>query len=185
MARPKKAKNQAAAKATKKPKAKAAESNGTPPLRQPVERKHYMMDLPVKVGREQVEQAAEEFAAAYSEREATLEERREAMAGFKETLTGIDERMKRLRDTVQKHTTLQPVEVVERLIVETNAVEVVRLDTGEIVETKTASAEDRQESLFEAPEDDGGETVDLDDPESLAPGPEFGRSDAPTPGVHG
>jgi hypothetical protein len=124
--------------------------------------KKYKLDLPVPIDEHEVAVAADDMVKEIRKREFVLSERRETMAGFKETLVGIDERLQALADTVEKHTKLQPVDVCERLIVETSEIQVVRIDTGEIVKTRTADPVDVQAGLFpeEPPEEEPAEVAE-------------------------
>ncbi len=118
-----------------------------PELRKPVERGIVTKRLPVAVGAEIVDRAAHEMARLHTDREALKSERRETMAEFKERLASMDQRMTELADTVNKSTELRDVKCKELLYVEENRVDVVRIDSGEVVESRTATAEDRQEDL--------------------------------------
>lgn len=115
--------------------------------REGVERRRYVTNLPVPADPKTIAKASANFARLVSEDESLQEERRDAMAGFKSRKNVIDEQLREWRDTVEKGTQLAAVEVVELLVVETSEIQVKRLDTGEIIETRAASAEDRQEQL--------------------------------------
>lgn len=130
-------------------------SNGK--TREKVERARYELDLPVPATDKEVGQAASGMVAQIRKREAVLEERRDSMAKFREQLTAIDQRLGEYADTVENHTKLEKVKCVELLTVETSTIEVVRLDTDDVVETRAASAEDLQENLLPKGEDDGDE----------------------------
>ena len=112
-----------------------------------VVRKQYKDRLPVKVNEERVDELGRELAQLHREAEVIKDRRRESMAKFKEKLSGIVDRMNEIATGIEASTEIRDVEVVERLIVETNEVLTVRLDTGEILARRTATAEDRQESL--------------------------------------
>jgi|HubBroStandDraft_2_1064218.scaffolds.fasta_scaffold01184_18 hypothetical protein len=117
-------------------------------VREPVERARYTKQLPVRATKAEQLEAGKRLAVLYREHETVLEKRRSVMAGFREKISGIHENMDQAATTFEDGTKLEPVEVVERLVVETNEIQIVRLDTGEIVETKAATAEDRQETMF-------------------------------------
>lgn len=157
-----KTKTKKKAKASKAPTAPHRAANGAP-IHQPAERKRYMRDLPVRIEAEVVQVKAEELAKVIHHRLAVKEERRESMAEFKETLTGLDEREKSLADSIEKHTEIQPVECIEYLTAEDNSVRVVRSDTGEEIECRTAEAKDRQEVLALEPDADASDEDDPDD----------------------
>jgi hypothetical protein len=113
-----------------------------------VERKRYKEALPVRIEDSVVAAKAGELAKIIQDRAALLEEKREANANYREKISFFNELLDELATSVQKHTELRQVQCVERLIVETNQIEVVREDTGEVVRTRTADVSDRQEALF-------------------------------------
>lgn len=139
-------KKAASAKTTIRDRVAAKAATKTPGR---VERKRYVEKHPVKIADDVVAKKADEFAAAYREREACLESRRNDMAEHRETLTGIDERMKALSVSIEKHTEMRDVTIVEYLL-PTNEIECVRADTGEVVKTRVADADDLQDDLFAA-----------------------------------
>jgi hypothetical protein len=138
------------------PMAAATIANGAAPsdsvnpkIRVPVENgKRYTMDLSVPISEHEVALAAAEMVREIRKREHVLEERREAMAGFKETLVGIDKRLQDLATTVEDHTKKVPVEVSEWVLVETGEIQIVRTDTGAVVNTRAAEADDLQAGMF-------------------------------------
>ena len=121
-------------------------TNGLP-LRKGVERKRYKDKLPVKIPLDRVAENADELAKVIGQREMMLEEKRQANAKFRDKIHFFDERLTELGESVRSKTEIRDVEVVEMLIVETNEIRIVRLDTGEIVSTRTAEVQDRQEAL--------------------------------------
>lgn len=122
-------------------------ANGKAHARQGVERARYNLKLPIRIGDAEVAVKAVDIAGVVRAREAVLEERREAAAKFRDRVKFFDERLLELSESIEQHTELRDVEVSEVLIVETNEIQVVRRDTGEIVSTRTASSEDVQERL--------------------------------------
>lgn len=127
-----------------------------------VERARYKLQLPVPADSKTIARASKEMAKLVRSEAALREERREAMADFKERQSSINDKMNEWADTVEKGTELADVEVVERLVVETNEVQVTRLDTGEIVERRTAEGSDRQEALFDPVDSKEDEKDDLE-----------------------
>jgi len=142
---PTKKKGKGAAKATAKSKANGA---GKPLLRQPVEGKEYELDLAVPISATEARACGHLMAVKIVERTNYLERRRSIMANLRKEGDAIDEALKELAESFEKHTKKVAVRVRERLIVETNEVEIVRLDTGEVVKRRTASPGDRQQELF-------------------------------------
>ena len=161
--------------------------NGTlaPRVRIPVENgKTYMKELAVPVEDHEVALAATDMVREIRKREAVLEQRREAMAGFKETLVWIDKRMQDLASTVENHTKLVPVRVTERLVVETSTIEVVRMDTGEICETRSAESGDLQTSLLpEEPSTGTRDTVVVPDGEEAERDGDFDEDEPEVPDI--
>jgi hypothetical protein len=117
-------------------------------VRESTVRRTYMMDLPVRISEEESIKCGHQMVREIRKREALDEERREANAQFRQRREAIDAREKELAESFENHTKKAPVKVEEHLIVETNEVKIIRIDTGEVVETKTADAQDRQETLF-------------------------------------
>jgi hypothetical protein len=124
-----------------------AKKNGKTELRERVKRASYALDLPVPANEEEVSTAALAMVKEIRKREALDEERRELLAQFRQRREAIDARQGELADTVENHTRKKSVHVDEYLIVETSTIEVVRRDTGEIVETRPADKDDLQENL--------------------------------------
>lgn len=139
-------------RATKKAAAaaKAPKANGAIAHADKVERAKYLEQHPVRIADSIVAAKADELAAVFREHEAALAERRDFNAQSREKVAGIHERMKTLAESVEKHTELRDVEVVEYLITATSEIQCVRTDTGEVVASRTADADDRQEALFAA-----------------------------------
>jgi hypothetical protein len=118
-----------------------------PVLREPVVRREFKMDLPVPISPEEATKAGHAMVREIRRREQLDEERREAMAEFRDRRAAIDEKCKELADSFENGTKKISVRVREELIVETNEIQVIRIDTGEVVERRAAKAEDRQETL--------------------------------------
>lgn len=135
--------NMAKKKAAPKKSAKSARSK-----RDGVERARYTKRLPVPVGSKRVAELADAMVVVIRERDAVQEQQRERNAAFRKKLASYDERFKELATSVEKRVDFVDVECVEKLVVETNEIQVIRADTGEVVETRTAEGADRQEALF-------------------------------------
>jgi hypothetical protein len=112
-----------------------------------VERDRFEEALPCKIAAEVADERARTLAAIVHEHDQLLERKREVNANFREKLSFYRERMKQLSESVKDSTELRPVKCVERLNVKRNTVEVVRQDTLEVVSSRAATAEDRQEPL--------------------------------------
>lgn len=112
-----------------------------------VEKDRYEEALPVKIDAAVADERARTLAAIVHDHDALLERKREVNAQFREKISFYRERMKELSESVKACTELRPVTCVERLNVRQNAVEKVRLDTGEVYHSRAATAEDRQEEI--------------------------------------
>lgn len=134
---------------------KASKANGAVPMKTrkgagrdaPVVRAKYTKRLPVEVATEETAKLARLLAEEVEKRDLLLDEQRTSNAEFRERRAAIDSRLNEYAQCVRDGTKLQEVKCEERLVVETNEVQVVRLDTQEVVETRTADAADRQEAL--------------------------------------
>jgi hypothetical protein len=135
-----------------------------------VERARYQEPLLVKITPQDLQPKANELARVIAQRDAMKVNKREANAKFREQIAYFDERINELAESVREGSERRPVEVVERLNLRLNQVEVVRTDTGETISKRAATAEDRQETLpvggkakgakKDAPANDGGDEVD-------------------------
>jgi hypothetical protein len=130
-----------AAKKSKAPATKTIDG------RKLVERARYDQMLPCKIPVDEVEVKASQLAKVIRERDEMLDRKRESNAAYREKIAFFDERLKELATSVENKTAEQSVSCVEWLIPETNEIRVIREDTGEIVETRTADAADLQEPL--------------------------------------
>ncbi len=123
--------------------------------------RQYEKQLPVKLDREQVVEHGQEMAASALlaarvelEIDEVKDEARGKLKEMKEGLVEIRGRLKKLAFEVRKGEAVQSVLVEARFAsdnscVEISCVEIVRLDTGEIVETRPLTEEDRQMEIDE------------------------------------
>jgi hypothetical protein len=119
-----------------------------------IERMQFVRDLPCRIEPDSVPARAAELARVITDRDTVREAKREANAKFREKLAFFDERMTELAMQVTAHVETRPVKCVEVLLTRTNEMQVVRLDTGEVVELRTATATELQEDLFPENDDD-------------------------------
>lgn len=130
-----------------------------------VERGRFGQLLPVKIDPQTIETKSRELARVIREREVMLARKREDNANYREKLNFFDERLTELADSVTAGTQRQTVQCIEYLMAD-NSIRVIREDTGEIVETRTASAKDLQEPLpLEKKKREGKEVEETDDVE--------------------
>lgn len=130
--------------------AASAEADAAPKgPRVPVIIKKYREKLPVRIDDAAVAVKAQELAKLIHEERALLDEKREANATYREKLNFFKERNEQLATSIDMHTEAREVAVVDRLIVETSTVEIVRQDTGEVVNRRAATAAELQKEMYE------------------------------------
>lgn len=115
-----------------------------------VERKRYRMQLPCKIDENTSHAKGLELARVCRERKEFEELRAQENRDAREKAAYFDETIERLRIEVEGCVETRTVECVDRLL-PTNEVEVVRLDTGEVLETRAAKPHELQESLLSLP----------------------------------
>jgi hypothetical protein len=95
-------------------------------------------DIPFPLADEQKARIGEHLAGKLSEKAIIEAGKRSAIAAANEQLKEINADITRLSDSIRTSTELREVECIERPGLVNGAIEVVRCDTGEIVETITA-----------------------------------------------
>ena len=105
------------------------------------------MTLPCEMTEEQVIQKAQELAAAVKEHEDHAATTKDIAGKRREELAAIEDRTRKLCRMVTTRTEERKVEVSEVLF--GREVNLIRLDTGEVVETRPAKEDDVTASLFE------------------------------------
>jgi hypothetical protein len=154
----------AAKKAKKKTKASAPEvPRKAAKHRDAVELKRETLKLPVPVGDDVVDKGGREMAKLQVRIHEVEEEKSVALRGFRKTLEGFSSRMDELADTVNNSTELKDVECMHRLL-PTGQVEVVRLDTQEVVDEHTATTQELQVGM---PGIEGGKEGKDDDDDDV------------------
>ena len=128
-----------------------------------IERDRYEEKLPCIVDANAKNNAAAQLAACVRALAALKVERREAMAGFKKKMNGIEDRQAEYASTVENGTEMRNVDCVDYLLAN-NEVMTVRTDTGEVLDSRTATPEELQEPL--AWVNGGGDEEDEESPES-------------------
>ncbi len=108
-----------------------------------VERARFVEALPCKMDAAEIETLRGKLVAVTIERVGKEAE----LAGCRETVKALCKREDSLVEQLRDEAEIRDVDCVERLYVETNSVDTIRLDTGEVVRTREATAEDRQEDL--------------------------------------
>lgn len=129
---------------------KKDKDNGQPSLIESPEREEIDRrtdKIGVRISSAAVSERSLQLAQVNKQRKVTLEQKREANAKFRDRIAAYDQRMDELADEVIGGVEQINVEVVEYLIARTNTVETVRADTGEVLKSRAATAEDRQSDL--------------------------------------
>jgi hypothetical protein len=110
------------------------------------ERRRFFEFLPVRVQDSEKLAAHAELSRLEGDRLRLKSEKREVLARFRERFNGLDVEIEKLVAKGNEGTEKRRVECAVILLA-TNEVEVVRLDTGEIVEKRTATADELQLAL--------------------------------------
>lgn len=107
---------------------------------------------------------SDQLVAALQDKDA-LEDRKKASADeFKSLITDKDRAIKKLTREVATGVEYREVDCGEVLVFARNQVDLVRLDTGEVVDSRTMRPEERQEAMdFAGPSDDEQDEADNDD----------------------
>lgn len=121
------------------------ENGGATPER--IEKRRYPRELLVELTELELAAKSNELAVVVRARDALLERKRSVMQRFKEQVTSMDNARTELAEAVETKKVRRPVECAEMLQARTSEILTVRLDTGEVLETRTASAEELQEKL--------------------------------------
>lgn len=135
------------AKTKKKSNAKKPAVEKASPDR--VERDRYKERLPCKIELDLVHAKGAELATTIAERAIFLERVKAENAKRRERRAFFDERIEELGNSINMKAEDKPVECVEYLVTKgkKKVIEVERTDTGEIIQTREAEADDLQEEL--------------------------------------
>jgi len=112
----------------------------------PIEIDRYEEHLPCKIASDVVHGKAIELAEVIRDRDVVLNERREANVKFRDRLNAFNERLMELAEAVNGNVEKRNVECVDYLL-PTNEVRTIRTDTGEVLETRAATAEELQQEI--------------------------------------
>jgi hypothetical protein len=119
-----------------------------------VERRRYRQQLPCKIDEAVSHAKGLELARVCRERKEFEELRAAENREAREKAAYFDETIERLRIEVEGCVETRTVECVDMLL-PTNEIQVMRTDTGEVIETRPAKASELQESLLGAAEGSG------------------------------
>jgi len=106
----------------------------------------YTRELPTEATASELALIAHELADVLDEEKRVKEEKREANAVYRQKLAGLDDRKAKLSECVKTDRKLEQVKVQEVLRSD-NLIEVIRTDTGVVIETRTATADDLQRTI--------------------------------------
>lgn len=117
---------------------------------QPITReKHgneYAKELPSEATATELAAIAHQLANVLDEEARIKSDKREANTVFREQLAGLDSLKKKLAECVKTDRKLVPVKCQEFLRSD-NLIEVIRLDTSEVIETRQATSDDLQQEM--------------------------------------
>ncbi len=117
-----------------------------PPRREELGKPH-TREVPCTGDPAELEACALTLVGLIEEEAKVKEQKREANAKYREKLAGLDDRKTKISGALKSHRVLKPALVQEYLCAD-NMVEVVRVDTGEVVEKRVAESRDLQPDLF-------------------------------------
>lgn len=133
------------------PKAKSESTNGTPPK---IER--YVTSLKVQLTASQLADRSDRAAQAMADRDAKEEDMKAAQKHAKSIIEELDSRIRTLLGEVRSRSTYESVDCEKRYLYADGIVQDVRLDTGEVIQSRPLTNRELQPELpFEAAVDDG------------------------------
>jgi hypothetical protein len=115
--------------------------------------KTFMKTLPVRLTQAELLERGEALALQRRESNWLDDERRRVASEFKEKIDDSDAESDRLAEIVREKAEPRPVECRNVRDVQRGVVEVMRIDTAEIVESRVMTELERQTRMFEPDED--------------------------------
>lgn len=109
----------------------------------------FVEKLPCDLTRDEMLQKAEEMATQLKERAEVELTAKESAGEFKDQMKRLDRTIADRAEEVRTGVEYRQVECTERGDFRRNLVQVVRLDTGEIVRSRPMAVHERQDSLFD------------------------------------
>lgn len=128
--------------------------------------KRFQRRLPVRLTGEQMAQLARDEGMLVDEIDALETEAKKTAAGYKSAIKDKRAELLKLAEQARTRTRTEMIDCFERLNYAEDRVEVVRADTFEVIESRTANDSDRQQPLFGAASRDTGPLPAVEDPES-------------------
>lgn len=108
-----------------------------------------MRRLPVKLSPSELQACSDALAGVVQAYDELKDEAKAVAKDLKERLEALGAKRASLASIVERRQEVRAVECREAPNFERNVVEIVRLDTGELVDIRELTAEDRQASFFE------------------------------------
>lgn len=135
-------------KPSKQPHANGATPPATPSgaASGAVEKRRFHQPLPVKIDAGKVQELSLELAKIIRERLSLMVEKSEALTSFRKKKEYYDEREEQLATSVEGSVETLSIECVDYLL-PTGEIRTLRLDTGEIIDTRAATVSELQEPL--------------------------------------
>lgn len=109
--------------------------------------------LPVELGPEEYRATSRNLAQHIEELARTQDEKKATVGGFTQRIESLNSTIAELTSVVSSGKRWMAVECIETNNYDTGYVEMIRIDTGEVVESRPMGLEDRQAGLFERGED--------------------------------
>lgn len=109
--------------------------------------------LEVKLTKKEVSEYAEKLAQSCVTRIETEAEKKEVTGNYNAQLKNINKDISALSEAIQNGYEERDVECDERVNGEKNIVEIIRLDTQEVIDARDIEQDDIQENLLEEPKD--------------------------------
>lgn len=109
--------------------------------------------LPVELGPEEYRATSRSLAQNIEALARTMDEKKSAMGGYTQRIESLNATISELSGVVSSGKRWMEVECIETNNYDTGYVEMIRVDTGEVVSSRPMGLEDRQAGLFDRGED--------------------------------
>lgn len=105
--------------------------------------------LPVTLTRDELLERGEALALMRGKRNGIAYDQKASNADFKEKLEDADTEIDRLAGIVRSKSEPRPVDCTARRDMQRYVIDTIRLDTGEVIETRTMTEQERQLKVFD------------------------------------
>lgn len=127
------------------------ESKSKTKAKKPTAPKSVKRDLEVALTDTEMLKRNEELLAAMQARDDLIAQKSEATSNINASIKLAAQHVKELASALRNKKEKREVDCIERMIFPTNTVEIVRTDTGAVVEKRAMTPDERQPVLFDAP----------------------------------